>query len=214
MRPILTGLIVLAISAGAAGCRGISSLRFAPGEDIKDAAAIVVADLHAQQGHVDEAGESLRREALAGAKAAQVYVGLPNTSPEPTAVENAAALARAEAEGARRPGAVDVAEAVLAETEFWYEQLSPWLLGLIPGIAGVGVALKRGRELIAARRTYENQRRAGEQIINQNQAVMDGPVGQIPVEVAGQQVTVADMMKLTYKGQDAATRQVVAAVKT
>jgi len=213
VRPILTGLLALAISAGAAGCRGISSLRFAPGEDIKDAAAIVVADLHAQGGHVDEVGESLRQEALTGAKATQVYVGLPDSPPQPMAAENAAAIARAEAEGAKRPGGVDVAEAALDETEFWYEQLSPWLLGLIPGVAGVGVALKRGRQLITARRTYEDQRRAGEQIIHQNQAVMDGPVGQIPVAVAGQQVTVADMMKLTYKGQDATTRQVVAAAK-
>ncbi len=210
-----TRTMTTAVLATALGLLGgcADGLRFAPSEEIKDAAAIARADLAAMAGHVDPVGEQARGEATAAIEAVQAYVGLPATPPRAAAAANAATIAAAAAEGARRPAPIDAVAAGLDEADFWYEQLAPLLVG-VPGLAAAGLAIRRGKQITTAYRDRDAAARSAEQIVQQNQAILDGPLGQLPVAVGDQSKTVAEMMKMVYAGQDGQTRAVVAAAKS
>lgn len=115
------------------------------------------------------------------------------------------------ADAARRPGITDAAGEALEEAAWWHDQLIPILAAL--GLAvppAVGVAIKRGRDLVKARKQRESQRRSGQQIILQNQAFMDSNVGKFKLVVGGRSTTVAAAFKAFLSAQDEETQQFVA----
>ncbi len=121
----------------------------------------------------------------------------------------------AAAAAARQPTGTDTAGAVLDEADWWYKQFAPLLIGLgVPGIAGVGLAIKKGRDLTHARREYETGRRSGAQIVQQNDAFMKSPFGQATVKIGDQQITVAEAFKGHLRGQDAETQAFVQEAKS
>lgn len=141
------------------------------------------------------------------------------TEAERQAAQQAGAAIRAVADEAaqaaqRRPAALDVGEAIADEADFWYEQFAPLLLALgVPSVGAVGLAIKRSREALQARRDYDAARRSGAQIVLQNEAFMNSPLGAAPVQIGDQQITAAEALKTFLGGQDAETREFVTAAK-
>lgn len=164
--------------------------------------------------------ERLRGLAGEAESAVALAVSIPvPEDPQLSAAEQAAAesMARqmeaiasaAAAEAARRPTVMDVAGDVLDEADWWSGQLSPLLIGLIPGAAGVALAIKKARDVAQARRERDGTARSAEAIVMQNQAIMDGPVGKAEVIIGGRSSKLSELMLAQYSGQDAATRALV-----
>jgi len=141
------------------------------------------------------------------------------TQAERQAAQQAATAIRAVADQAadaagRRPAALDVGEAIADEADFWYEQFAPLLVALgVPSVGAVGLAIKRSRDVLKARRDYDAARRSGTQIVQQNEAFMNSPLGAATVQVGDQTITAAEALKTFLGGQDAETREFVAAAK-
>ena len=141
------------------------------------------------------------------------------TEAERQAAQQTGAAIRAVADQAaqaaqRRPAALDVGEAIADEADFWYEQLAPLLVALgVPSLGAVGLAIKRSRDALQARRAYDAARRSGAQVVLQNEAFMNSPLGAAPVQIGDQQITAAEALKTFLGGQDAETREFVAAAK-
>lgn len=126
-----------------------------------------------------------------------------------------ATAAQADADAARRPDGLDVADTIVTEAEWWKELLIPILAGLGVGVpAVVGLTIKKGRQVVDALQERDSAKRSGEQIVLQNQAFMDSTAGQATVAIGGEAVTIADVLKGYLSAQTAETRAFVDEAKS
>jgi len=148
----------------------------------------------------------------------------------------ASLTAIAAAQAGKRPTVSDAAEEALGQASSWYDTLTtamPFLLS-IPGVAGVGYAVKKGREIVAVRKAADaagsdaeqvranaaavevqrdSAQRALATVVRQVDSIAASPIGRAATQIAGTAVTVADAMKMILRGQDPATAEQVNAAR-